>query len=349
MAVPDSLSALAPAASNHTQAHQEVAIIGAGIAGCAAASHLRALHKRVIVFDRGRHPGGRASANRAGFDYGVPAFTADSPAFLERVRQWEQAGLVVPWQPSAKRWVSPGCNLEDIPNDQLPSEWVATKSLAGLFASELAQTQCVQNVHVQRIEFSGDHWSLYDDADHCLGRAKQLLLAMPVEQARRLLDESIQSAALPIDRPTQPMSVPQWVSMLEFEEPVSHTADKIDFSNHPVLAAAWSESRKPGGEATKWIVHSQADWAQTRLKIERDTIAEWMFAAFKQALERCPLIMSHRAHRWTFSRPREALSCGPIHHPYPPVTLCGDWCIDGTFQGAWLSGIQAAEHLGNQA
>ncbi|MFK7966084.1 MAG: NAD(P)/FAD-dependent oxidoreductase [Burkholderiaceae bacterium] len=344
MAAPDPLSA-----SNTTQARHEVAIVGAGIAGCAAASCLHALHKSVIVFDRGRRAGGRASANQADFDYGVPAFAADSPAFLERVRQWKQAGLIVQWQPSAKRWTTPCNSVDELPDAQLPSQWVATKSLASLFTTELAQIQCEQNALVQRIEFSGGHWALYDAADHCIGRANQLLLAMPIEQARRLLDESIQESALPIDRPTQPMSVPQWVSMLEFEEPVSNTTDTIDFGDHPVLSAAWSESRKPGGAASKWIVHSQPEWALTRLSIERDTIAELMFAAFKQAVGRCPRIMSHRAHRWTFSRTRTALGCGPIHHPHPPVTLCGDWSVDGTFQGAWLSGLEAAEKLGNQA
>lgn len=320
----------------------DVAIIGAGIAGCAAARQLLANGRRIVVYDRGRQAGGRASSNRAGFDYGVPAFEADSPVFLERVHQW---------QPRAKRWVADQKTVDDLPDVEGPNQWIASESFAGVIAAELGKVDCQHDTIIESIDYQDGHWSLTDAQGDSVGHAHRVLLAMPVEQARRLLAAHTQQAMLPIDRPTKPMSVPQWVAMLEFEEPVSTSTDFIVFDEHPVLAAAWSEARKPGGSGAKWIIHSSPVWAQIRLNTERQSIAEQMFAAFRQAVGSCPLIMSHRAHRWTFSRVREPLGSlgkGPLTNQQPPITLCGDWSLNGSIQGAWLSGRAAAEKMETQ-
>ena len=81
-----------------------VAVVGAGISGLTAASHLARGGCAVTVYETGRGPGGRTSTRRAGpdgagwqFDHGAQYFAAKDPAFRAIVEDWRAEGLVAEW------------------------------------------------------------------------------------------------------------------------------------------------------------------------------------------------------------------------------------------------------------
>ena len=77
-----------------------VAVVGAGVAGLACAQRLRASGRTVVVFDKGRRPGGRVSTRRHDglqFDHGAQFFTARDPRFVQLVMRCEDQGQVARW------------------------------------------------------------------------------------------------------------------------------------------------------------------------------------------------------------------------------------------------------------
>ena len=61
-----------------------VAIVGAGIAGLACADHLSPHVKDIVLFDKGRRPGGRLTSveiNEFSWDIGAPCLVAHTPQF----------------------------------------------------------------------------------------------------------------------------------------------------------------------------------------------------------------------------------------------------------------------------
>ncbi len=77
-----------------------VLIIGAGIAGLAAAGRLTEAGRRVLIVDKGRSVGGRLATRRFGgalLDHGAQFFTTRSEAFTEAVAEWVDAGVVSEW------------------------------------------------------------------------------------------------------------------------------------------------------------------------------------------------------------------------------------------------------------
>ena len=75
----------------------QIGVIGAGLAGLAAARELQAAGHQVVVFDKGRGPGGRLSSRRAepfAFDHGAQYFTARDPEFRHELEGWLEAGVV---------------------------------------------------------------------------------------------------------------------------------------------------------------------------------------------------------------------------------------------------------------
>ena len=78
----------------------KVAVVGAGIAGLMAARTLADGGHEVVVFDKGRSPGGRLATRRIGggrFDHGAQFFTVRSDEFAAHVARWQDAGLVYEW------------------------------------------------------------------------------------------------------------------------------------------------------------------------------------------------------------------------------------------------------------
>ena len=80
--------------STTTRADAPIAVLGAGVAGAAAAARLVEAGLPVQVFDKGRGPGGRCSTRRSetasepGFDHGAQYFTARGPRLRARCADW---------------------------------------------------------------------------------------------------------------------------------------------------------------------------------------------------------------------------------------------------------------------
>jgi renalase len=87
------------------ESNNQCLIIGAGIAGLAAARVLQSHGFNVAVLDKGRGVGGRLatrwSDNEAGerafYDHGAQFFTVRDAAFQTQVNEWLARGLVKEW------------------------------------------------------------------------------------------------------------------------------------------------------------------------------------------------------------------------------------------------------------
>lgn len=78
----------------------KVAIVGAGMSGLMAARTLVEAGHEVVVFDKGRSPGGRLATRRiegARLDHGAQFFTVRDEQFARHVHQWQDDDVVREW------------------------------------------------------------------------------------------------------------------------------------------------------------------------------------------------------------------------------------------------------------
>jgi len=88
----------APAARERID--RAVLVIGAGMAGLACARRLAAEGAHVLVVDKARGAGGRASTRRGdgtSFDHGAQYFTARDAGFAAATAGWVATGVVARW------------------------------------------------------------------------------------------------------------------------------------------------------------------------------------------------------------------------------------------------------------
>jgi renalase len=307
-----------------------IGIVGAGMAGLACAERLANQGHDVVLFDKGRGPGGRMSTRRiptsageAYFDRGAQYFTVRDGAFRRRVQAWISQGVVAPW-PSAGNEAYVGVPAMNAPVRQMSN------------AQSVYWTTLVT-----RIESLSPGWQLVLDR----GEAVDLdiaVVATPAEQASALLasvapDLAARARAVP--------SEPCWTVMLAFSEPV--TVARNCWRGEDIIGWAARNNSKPGRIGPEsWVVQASPDWS--RAYVEADP--EWVVATIKGALSNLlgavlPPSAGQSSHRWRFAR-SGAEGSGAIFDRDRRLGICGDWLIGPRVEAAWLSGTALAKQIG---
>ena len=115
-----------------------VAVVGAGVSGLLCARSLSEAGVDVVLFDKGRGPGGRLSSRRLPepegaealrVDHGAVDLCAPGPALAELLREAEAAGVLGRWQPREAVRDSAG-QLRPLADP--PARWVGLPSMSAL-------------------------------------------------------------------------------------------------------------------------------------------------------------------------------------------------------------------------
>jgi renalase len=305
-----------------------VVVVGAGLAGIAAARTLRAAGVEVRVLDRGHRVGGRMASRRYGdrvADIGASYFTVSDPAFEAVAEDWRRRGLARGWTDTFA--VSAGGALSAKTG---PLRWAAPGGLRSL-VEDLAVGLDVREQTVARI---GPGPTVDDEP------VAAVLLAMPDPQARRLLDDSFEAERAALDDPFEPVLA----LTARWSERRWPDLDGVFVSENPALTWIADDGRRRGDGAPVLVAHSSAAFAAEHLDAP-DRASAALVVALRAALAVDADPVATSVHRWTYAKPTgtrdEAFHLGP-----DLVGLCGDsWSDRPRVESAYLSGVAAAEEL----
>lgn len=235
-----------------------IGIIGAGMAGLSCAHALRRQGQDVIVFDKGRGPGGRMSTRRidtplgeAAFDHGAQYLTARDPAFVAQVERWANDGHVARWSPAG------------------PDAWVGTPAMN-------APIRVMANGSDVRWNTAID--TLTDDGEWRFGKERfdAAIVAVPAEQVAPLVaghDVALTGAA------RCAVSDPCWTVMAAYDVRVPIRRDRL--TDFDIIGSAVRNSAKPartGPEA--WVIQANADWSRAPLEDDPATVQRALLVTF---------------------------------------------------------------------
>jgi len=305
-------------------------VIGAGMAGLACATRLAEAGDKVIVFDKGRGPGGRMATRRVeiageavSFDHGAQYFTARDPAFRTAVARWEQDGVVA-------RWPAAG---EDA--------WVGVPGMNAPLKAMAERLDVRWNTRVHAISFEHNRWQV----DTPAGRftAVAVFVAVPAEQAHELVRGISPAYAAQVAKVT---SEPCWSVMAAFDAPLAIAADTLRAPGADISWAA-RNSAKPGRSGTEcWVLHASPERSRAIIDLPPDEAASALLGDFFRQTGAAPCAPIHlAAHRWLYALPRVQAS-QPYFYDYDICFgLVGDYWHSPRVEGAWLSGHTLADQF----
>ncbi len=323
-----------------------IAIIGAGIAGAACAQRLQQQGQQVVVFDKGRSAGGRMSSKRtsAGYlDLGAQYFTARTPAFSSQCQRWLAQQVIERWQ-GALGVIEQG-KLSASPDDT--ERYVGIPSMQKPVQQLLADIS-VQHAEVSAVHFEQGRWQLFAGAD-LLGQFQQLVLAVPQQQAERLLQHVLESHSQLKTLFAQSALLPCWAVNIELA-----AADSLPLQFDGIfvkqdaqvswLARQGSKSGRAGPQ--QWLVHFNPLWSAANLDLSGDEVAQQALSALQRLFNTRLQAAATLSHRWRYAQQAaEYPLLGAVMLNDLKLGLCGDWLNGGRVENAWLSGRQLAEAL----
>ena len=319
----------------------KIAIIGAGIAGLSCANHLAEKDITATVFEKSKGVGGRTSTRRVdpnlSFDHGAQYFTVRNPILQSFVNTWENWGVVSEWKGRIVK-----LNNKEITGTEIIPRYVGTPGMTAMAADLAKDLEIMRETKIIEVKYSSNQWILKDETGVAYNGFNHLIVALPAPQTAELLaNHDIGKIAS-----TTPMA-PCWAVLVGFEKKLDVPWDGA-FIHDSALSWVARNSSKPGRDATKdcWVLHANAEWSAKHLEDSPESVIRLLLESFTNASgENLPAQIYKTAHRWRYSIGGSFINPRDLHDESIGLTICGDWVNGGRFEGAFLSGITAAESI----
>ncbi|PZR04162.1 MAG: hypothetical protein DI536_34730 [Archangium gephyra] len=317
-----------------------VAVIGAGVAGAAAARTLVDAGHVVTLFDRGRAAGGRLATRAEGplrFDTGAPYFTVRDERFARWARAWWQERVLAQWkgviEGEVREEASDLVKLVGVPSMDV----VVKRLLLGLDVRF--------GVDVNSLTRDGSRWRLMNSEGASLGEYEVAVVATQPARASELVDPSSYELA---SRIREVEMAPRWAVMAHFGEGLGLPWDGLISTVGPLswLAKNSSKPERPllGGES--WVLHASAEWSRAHLEDAKEDVAAVLMDALwatTGARSQAPVFLD--AHRWKSGLTEKPLGVSCLWDASLQLAVCGDWCLGSRVEEAFLSGTAAGARI----
>ena len=315
----------------------QIAVIGAGIAGLACARELQSQGISVDVFEKSHGPSGRMSTRRTqdwSADHGAQYFTARDPRFIEEVQSWIQAGTAAVWKPKlkvyeAKTWRE--SHSQDIRYVGTPYMNSPGKHLAEGLSVQYEKT-------ISKLEQIDGKWHLQcSEVNEITGLYDFVVLAIPAPQASALL-KHLDSGAANIADSAQMRAC--WTMMANFPHHLNVDFDAA-FINQEIISWVCQNGSKPMRQGSTWTIHGSPDWSQDHVELSKEDAQDQMLQCLTTLGFNCE-DAEISMHRWRYASGGLENRVGFLSLPDIDLGLCGDWLNGGRVEGAWLSGLNLA-------
>jgi renalase len=174
-----------------------------------------------------------------------------------------------------------------------------------------------------------------------MGPFDAVIISTPAPQAAPLLAAapSLANAAAAAVR-----MQPCWAVMVAFDTRVTAPFDAAFVSGSPLAWIARDRSKPHRELAETWVLHASGLWSAAHVEDDADAVGPFLLNAFAD-LVRAPLPkpVHLAAHRWRYACAEPPLSRGVLLDATRRIAACGDWCAGNRVEGAYLSGLAAAE------
>lgn len=304
-----------------------VVIVGAGISGLMAARLLAEQHE-VVVFDKGKTPGGRCATRRIGtatFDHGAQFFTTRTAQFKSVVEQWVKDGV-------AREWCRGfGANPDSFPR------YIGTQGMTTItkYLARGIDVRCNSFVFAVTRTSGPQSWSIRLDDGSSIA-ADALIVTTPLPQSYSLLI-------------TADVEMPEALYKTEYDRtltllatldgPTNITSPGALQEPSDVVAFVADNSQKQISATAAITLNATAAFSEAHWATNPDEVHALLRDHAQQFLGESKIVES-QLKRWRFATPRTIW-------PEPcwvndSLALAGDAFAGPRVEGAAISGLAGA-------
>ena len=323
----------------------KIAIIGTGLSGITAAKSLQEHYgafAKITLFEKSRGLGGRISTRRTEayeFDHGAQYFTAKNPDFKNVVINAITQGYIAPWD--SRAYYLKNGRLEA---DSGGSRFVSTPRMNSWIKAMAADLDIKLSKRARRLVISNTGLELEFEDGQSEGSYDHVILSTPSPQASDMLARCgfSQMNALNAVKMQACFAV-----MVGLNQPLNLAWDTLRSKDGP---ASWIavNSAKPGRTGTKaaLVIHAGPKWSEKNVERDKQELQNEIVSAASALIQRDISNANYiTIHRWLYASVAKGAGTPCLADKERRIIACGDWCLGGRVEGAYLSGKAAAEQI----
>ena len=325
----------------------KAAVIGAGLAGAAAARALRAAGLEPVLFDKGRGPGGRLSTRRADtpcgeqrFDHGAQFVTASTASFHGFLSQAAMAG-------AARVWDARLVSIDRAGNAQplrQAERFVGDPGMSALVKHALSDFDVRLSSRAVKLRGRPGAWKVHFEDASVEGPFERVALTLPPEQLIDFLARSDGDFADIITQANAAEIAPCWTVMAVLDAAFDSEFDGAKIYGGAIrwMARMGSRPARTTGEAV--VIQASPDWSAAFLAAAPDFVARQLC---EEAYVRfaMPIPIWSSGHRWRYAMVTEPARSAFALSEGDTVGVAGDWRLGGKAEAAWTSGEALGQAL----
>lgn len=312
-------------------------ILGAGVAGLAAARRLVAQGHDVEVVDKARGVGGRLATRRiddARLDHGAQFFTTRGPAFTEFVAEAVAEGVVAEW-----------CRGFGEP-DGYP-RYRGSEGMTSL-AKWMAQDIDVRlGTEVSRIEARGGTVRFVDGSGAAVTESDRAIVTAPIPQMLHLLDGGDVSLPAAVDEQLRKMSYFATLALLVVVDGAVNVDEPggAQYDSGPYTFVA-DNHRKGISPVRALTFHAEHDYSLRRYDDDPDEVRDELLELARPWIGSAT-VTSAQLKKWRYAGPVVPLPDATVvvEADGARIALAGDAFAGPKVEGAFNSGLAAATAL----
>ena len=314
-------------------------IIGSGVSGSTVA-HLLSKKYTVLILDKARGPGGRASNKRfkknLSFDHGVQYISPKSKEFLKFIKTLCK-------KKEAKIWT--GNHLDfTFEKKNISEKFIGMKG--NNFISKYYTKKIKKSFQssVKSIFNNKYFWEIKLDNDQNI-QARSIILTCPFPQSKKIagkyLEKKISNLKINME--------PNITTMLAFKNQKTVPVSSIKFNDDILTWAAYENSKNRFNSTNSlWTLQSSIGWARKNInhykknkKIENTLVSKFLnFTGYKKNN-----IIFKKTHGWKYSYNLKGSPLKSYWNKKLRLGLCADWFIGPKVENAWLSANDLAKKI----
>ena len=317
-----------------------IGIIGAGMAGLTLA---RGLSDRadVSIFEKSHGVGGRMATrwiDGVSYDHGAQYLTIRDARFHDALEAARAEGLVEPWSGQVASLGEDGL-IERTAKGTI--RYVGNPSMNALPKFLSGGIDIHPHAQVGAISGEPGRWfvSVRDSTE---GPFDWVVAAAPAPQSARLLPARFahhdKLGSVEMNACFTLMTTLRHFARFPFA--AAHVDD-------PVINWISLNNTKPGRPSTPCLVaNSNAVWADVNIEKPLDSIKQQMLEALRLYVQIDPdEAQAATVHRWRYANVQQAAGEPYLIDRDSQLAACGDWCIAGRVEAAFLSGAGLGDAL----
>ena len=322
---------------------KNVAIIGAGITGVTVANLLQKKYN-LTVFEKSRGVGGRIATRRAEpyqFNHGAQYFKVENKEFKDFVQPLMVNKIIKPLKTNQIEILNKNViKRTKIYNQQYFTAGSKMNSVVKYLINNNFSIKLL--CKIEKILKENDNWFIIDSNKVSYGPYNWLFITIPPNQAIEILYNNFKF--LDIIKKIKMRSC--YSLMLGFDEIKEFDFDTALFLDEDVKWLSISKKILEKKEYYNLLINSSYNFAEQNINGSKDKISNYLIKQVSDILQ-CELNnYKHKAlHFWKYAMSEKNNNLGSLFDEDLKVIVCGDWCMNGKVEGAFLSAKNAANKL----